>query len=40
VRNETTGEILTAAELPAIMREIIAAGGLVAYFRRHGDFVV
>ena len=40
VRNETTGGILTAARLPEIMREIIAGGGLVAYFRRHGDFVV
>ena len=38
VRNETTGQIVRAAELPAIMREIIGAGGLVPYFRRHGDF--
>jgi hypothetical protein len=29
-----------AAEMPEIMREIIKAGGLVAYFRKHGDFVV
>src|ERR1017187_6239951 len=32
VRNLTTGEITTAASLPGIMREIIAAGGLVPYF--------
>ena len=36
VRNETTGEVMMAAQLP----EIIAAGGLVAYFRRHRDFSV
>jgi len=40
VRNETAGEILIAAPLPGIMREIVAAGGLVPYFRRHGDFSV
>ena len=40
VRNETTGEVMMAAKLPEIMREIIAAGGLVAYFRRHRDFSV
>jgi 3-isopropylmalate/(R)-2-methylmalate dehydratase small subunit len=40
VTNETTGEIVKAAEMPEIMREIIKAGGLVAYFRKHGDFVV
>ncbi len=40
VRNETAEEILMAAPLPGIMREIIAAGGLVPYFRRHGDFSV
>jgi 3-isopropylmalate/(R)-2-methylmalate dehydratase small subunit len=40
VKNETTGEVLMAAELPEIMREIIAAGGLVPYFRRHRNFAV
>ena len=38
VRNETTGEIIPAAPLPKIMLEIVAAGGLVPYFRAHGDF--
>jgi 3-isopropylmalate/(R)-2-methylmalate dehydratase small subunit len=40
VRNLTTGATMTAAPLPGIMREIIAAGGLVAYMRRHGDFSI
>ncbi|MBZ5723653.1 MAG: alpha-IPM isomerase [Acidobacteriia bacterium] len=40
VRNETTGETIAAAALPRIMWEIVAAGGLVPYFRRHGDFQV
>src|ERR1039458_6843328 len=40
VRNQTTGAIMMAAELPGMMREIVAAGGLVPYFRRHRDFVV
>ncbi len=40
VRNETTGEAIAAAALPKIMWEIIEAGGLVPYFRRHGDFRV
>ena len=40
VKNETTGEVMMAAELPEIMREIIAAGGLVPYFRRHRNFAV
>ena len=38
VYNRTTGETLPAGELPAIMREIVSAGGLVAYLRAHGDF--
>jgi 3-isopropylmalate/(R)-2-methylmalate dehydratase small subunit len=38
VRNESTGEAI-AAEAPAgIMLDIIQAGGLVPYFRQHGDF--
>jgi 3-isopropylmalate/(R)-2-methylmalate dehydratase small subunit len=40
VRNLTTGEILTANSLPQIMLDIFEAGGLVPYFRQHGDFRV
>jgi len=38
VRNETTGEISTAAPVPKIMMEILECGGLVPYFRRYQDF--
>jgi 3-isopropylmalate/(R)-2-methylmalate dehydratase small subunit len=38
VRNETTGETITAEPLPGIMLDIIRAGGLVAYFRQQGGF--
>ncbi len=38
VRNETAGVTVAAEPLPRIMLEIIQAGGLVPYFRRHGDF--
>ncbi|HEV2987136.1 MAG TPA: alpha-IPM isomerase [Candidatus Angelobacter sp.] len=40
VRNTTTGESLAADSLPQIMLEIFEAGGLVPYFRQHGDFRV
>jgi 3-isopropylmalate/(R)-2-methylmalate dehydratase small subunit len=40
VRNMTTCEELPTAALPKIMLDIFAAGGLVPYFREHGDFVV
>ena len=40
VLNLTTGESLRAEDLPYIMREIVSAGGLVPYFRKHGDFLV
>jgi 3-isopropylmalate/(R)-2-methylmalate dehydratase small subunit len=40
VHNQTTGESLAAGSLPPIMLEIISAGGLVRYFRIHGDFLV
>jgi 3-isopropylmalate/(R)-2-methylmalate dehydratase small subunit len=40
VHNLTTGETLPVQPLPAIMWEIVSAGGLVPYFRLHGDFVV
>ena len=38
VYNETTAETIVAEPLPQIMRAIIEAGGLVPYFRQHGDF--
>jgi 3-isopropylmalate/(R)-2-methylmalate dehydratase small subunit len=34
VRNETAGFTLTARPMPAIMQEVLAAGGLVPYVRR------
>ncbi len=38
VNNGTTGERIAAGALPGIMLEILEAGGLVPYFRRHHDF--
>jgi 3-isopropylmalate/(R)-2-methylmalate dehydratase small subunit len=38
VRNLTTSEDILSAALPKIMLDIFAAGGLVPYFREHGDF--
>ncbi len=38
VVNLTTGESIPAEPLPPIMLAIIEAGGLVPYFREHGDF--
>jgi 3-isopropylmalate/(R)-2-methylmalate dehydratase small subunit len=38
VRNVTTGDDISSAALPKIMLDIFAAGGLVPYFREHGDF--
>jgi len=38
-RNETTGEKLTGNPFPTIMLEILAAGGLVTYFKMHHDFL-
>lgn len=40
VHNATTNETLTASSLPQIMLDIFEAGGLVPYFRQHGDFRV
>ena len=40
VHNLTTGESITADSLPQIMLDIFQAGGLVPYFREHGDFRV
>jgi len=38
VRNVSTGEALAAESIPAIMQDILNAGGLVPYMRQHGDF--
>ncbi len=39
VVNHTTGETIAAEALPPIMQAIVNAGGLVPYFREHGDFI-
>lgn len=38
VQNVTTGTTVAAAAVPQIMLDILQAGGLVPYFRQHGDF--
>jgi 3-isopropylmalate/(R)-2-methylmalate dehydratase small subunit len=38
VCNLSTGETLAAESFPAIMQDILNAGGLVPYMRQHGDF--
>jgi len=40
VSNTTTGQELIGNPFPAIMLEILQAGGLVPYFRTHQDFIV
>ncbi|HEY6352802.1 MAG TPA: alpha-IPM isomerase [Candidatus Angelobacter sp.] len=40
VRNVRTGESIPAGAMPRIMLDIFRAGGLVPYFREHGDFCV
>lgn len=40
VQNINRKETLTAGSLPQIMLDIFQAGGLVPYFRQHGDFRV
>jgi 3-isopropylmalate/(R)-2-methylmalate dehydratase small subunit len=40
VQNMTTIETIFAAALPKIMLDIFDAGGLVPYFKQHGDFQV
>ncbi len=40
VENLTTGETIATAPLPKIMLDILEAGGLVPYFRQHGDFAL
>jgi 3-isopropylmalate/(R)-2-methylmalate dehydratase small subunit len=38
VHNVTSGQKIVGAPLPKIMLQILEAGGLVPYFRQHGDF--
>jgi 3-isopropylmalate/(R)-2-methylmalate dehydratase small subunit len=40
VVNVTTGEVTAGAPVPAFMLEILEAGGVVPYLRRHGRFLV
>ncbi len=38
VENRSGGRVLTATRLPPVMRDILQAGGLVAYLKQHGDY--
>jgi hypothetical protein len=38
VRNETNGQELVANPFPAIMLDLVTAGGLVSYFKVHHNF--
>jgi 3-isopropylmalate/(R)-2-methylmalate dehydratase small subunit len=38
VHNISTGAVMEAGKLPKIMADILEAGGLVRYFKQHGDF--
>jgi len=40
VTNLTTGANIPSSPIPKIMLDILNAGGLVPYFRQHGDFQV
>ena len=40
VHNVTTGQAIAAESLPKIMLDILEAGGLVPYVRKHGDFII
>ena len=39
VRNETSGQELVGIPFPAIILDLVTAGGLVPYFKIHHDFV-
>jgi hypothetical protein len=39
VTDERTGERMAGRSLPPIMLDILDAGGLAPYIRRHGGFV-
>ena len=38
VVNQSTGQIYNATKMPAVMIEILTAGGLVNYLQEHGDY--
>ena len=38
IHNTRTAKVIEAEPLPQIMLDILSAGGLVPYFRQHGDF--
>jgi 3-isopropylmalate dehydratase small subunit len=40
VKNSTQQKIYTAAKLPKVMLAIMQEGGLVAYLKKHGDYVL
>ena len=40
VRNLTTGDEIPFAPLPPVMAKLLADGGLVAHFRKHGGFAL
>ncbi len=40
IHNATTGRDISAGALPQIMLDIFGAGGMVPYFRKHGDFQI
>jgi 3-isopropylmalate/(R)-2-methylmalate dehydratase small subunit len=40
IHNATAGRDISAGALPQIMLDILGAGGLVPYFRQHGDFQI
>jgi 3-isopropylmalate/(R)-2-methylmalate dehydratase small subunit len=37
---KSSGKVVAASPLPRIMFDILQAGGLVPYFKQHGDFLV
>jgi 3-isopropylmalate/(R)-2-methylmalate dehydratase small subunit len=40
VKNLTTGENIEFAPLPSVMAKLLADGGLVAHFQKHGGFAL
>jgi 3-isopropylmalate dehydratase small subunit len=40
VRNLTRGQSHRSTRLPKVMMDIVAEGGLVAYLKKHGDYIL